>query len=249
MTKDSAYSAKIVEFNYPLTLDWKKDKLTLKKAATQPITADKFYDHAATIQNLFNILTHETPSAPKHPQRTGILRKVYDELFPIANFAKLYFRESKDVLIQWFDGNQNFDATVEYLEDHPAQSNIRHLEVTTLQDEEDARQLQELSEEKTVTTVIESEYENHLRKIDLFEKALRKKGGINYPADTALLVYTDEDRFSKYYLGMQPPEIDKKKDYKAAIEDLSHLLTNFSHVFVYNKNEIYCAWTPNSKQE
>lgn len=102
---------------------------------------------------------------------------------------------------------------------------------------------------KTITTVVESEQQNHLRKIDLFEKALKKKGGITYPADTALLVYTDEDRFRKCYFGLQPPEIDKKKDYEAVLNKLSHLLKDFSHVFVYSKHEIYCTWSPKSNQE
>ncbi|QJI39456.1 hypothetical protein HKK52_00435 [Pseudomonas sp. ADAK2] len=249
MTTKNEFNIPIVTLIPPLTLDWETDKATIKKAAMQPTPADKFYILAAAIQNFFNILTHGSKSAPKHPQRSGLLRKVYDELFPIAHFAKLYFAESNNVLIQWFDGNQNFDATVKYQNECLGRSDIRYLEVTTLQDREDARQLEELSEEKTITTVVESEQQNHLRKIDLFEKALKKKGGITYPADTALLVYTDEDRFRKCYFGLQPPEIDKKKDYEAVLNKLSHLLKDFSHVFVYSKHEIYCTWSPKSNQE
>lgn len=165
----------------PLTMEWEKDKIAITEAAQQPTTADKYYFHAASIQSLFNILTFGTRSAPKHPQRSGLLRKVHDELFPIANFAKLYFSESKEVLIQWVDGNQNYDATVEYLAENLGFPDIRYLEVTTLQGSEDAKQLEELSEGNNITTISESDHETHVRKINLFETALKKKSGKTYP--------------------------------------------------------------------
>ncbi|VVM95264.1 hypothetical protein PS619_03038 [Pseudomonas fluorescens] len=230
----------------PLTMEWEKDKIAITEAAQQPTTADRYYFHAASIQNLFNILTFGTRSAPKHPQRSGLLRKVHDELFPIANFAKLYFSESKEVLIQWVDGNQNYDATVEYLAENLGFPDIRYLEVTTLQGSEDAKQLEELSEGNNITTISESDHETHVRKINLFETALKKKSGKTYPSKTALLVYTDEERFLKCYFGLQPPKIDKPKDYAAVLEKLSDSLTGFSQVIVYSKSDIYCIWTPQS---
>ena len=248
MTTDHGPNALLVTLNKTLSGDWEADKEIIREAAMQPTPAENFYEHAAAIQGLFNILTYGTKFAPNHPQRSGLLRKVYDELFPIAHFAKLYFSKSNTVLIEWIDGNQNFDATVKYKSIEPRWPDIRYLEVTTLQDRDDARQLEELSKENTIQPVVESEYETHRRKVDLFKMALKKKGGKDYPPNTALLVYTDEARFRQFYFGMPKPEINKKRDYEAALRESSHLLDNFSHVFVYSMDEIYCAWPPHLNQ-
>ena len=81
----------VVEINRTLTGDWKSDKHIVKEIAESPMTAANAYLHAQVVMTLFNQLTYGTPSAPDHPKRSGLVRKVYDELFPIAHFAKLYF--------------------------------------------------------------------------------------------------------------------------------------------------------------
>jgi len=232
----------LVTVHEPLSLDWNKDRLTIEKAAGQPTTADGYYNHAAAIQALFDMLTWDTPAQPQHPQRIGLLRDVHDELYPIAHFANLYFTSPKNVVIQWIDGNQHHDATVKYTGEGSNQSDICYLEVTTLQGKEDADQLKELSRNPGVAiTVRETAQEKHDRKIEQLKIILKKKAKIAYPDKTALLVYTDEDRFRQFHFGLQPPQIDKKSDYEAVLRDFELSLGNFSHVLIFSKSEIYCA--------
>ncbi|MFM0266033.1 hypothetical protein [Paraburkholderia sediminicola] len=131
----------IIKIDVPFTGDWQKDKATLTAFAETPTTAANFYQHATTVEGLFNLLTYGTPSAPQYPERSGLSLKVHGELFPIAHFSKLYFVASNEVTICWRKGNQNFDATVE--DNRPASDrlSICHLEVTTLQDQNDAKLL------------------------------------------------------------------------------------------------------------
>lgn len=234
----------------PFSCDWEKDKLIIEKIAGQPKLADEYYDHATSIQVLFDNFTYDTPAQPKHPQRIGLLRAVHDELYPIAHFANLYFTSPKNVVIQWIDGNQQHDAIVEYKGEGSNQSDIRYLEVTTLQGKEDADELMELSKAPSARMVVnDSAQEKHDRKIEQLTTILKKKAKITYPDKTALLVYTDEDRFLHFYFGISPPKIDKKAGYEAVLRDFAPLLKNFSHVFIFSKSEIYCAWTPGSECE
>ncbi|MBH3407699.1 hypothetical protein I5P86_21810 [Pseudomonas glycinae] len=242
MTTENEHVMRVVKVNVTLTGDWEIDKSVIQKAAMQPTRADKYYDHAVAIHGLFDLLTYGTPSAPSHPQRKGLLLKVHGELYPIAHFAKLHFTDPTNVIITWIDGSQKHDAIIEYTNKSSNQSDIEYLEVTTLQNEEDAKELKELSEENTgVNIKNNSEYDIHRRKLGLLEKALTKKGSNTYPANTALLVYTDEHRFRKFYYGMSAPEIDRKGGYEAVLEELAPLLKGFSHVFIYSKDEIYCT--------
>jgi hypothetical protein len=245
MTTDNEHPTLIVKVNVPLTGDWEKDKSVIQEAAMQPTRADEFYNHAVAIQGLFDLLTYGTPSAPIHPQRKGLLLKVHGELYPIAHFAKMHFTDPTNVIIKWIDGSQNHDAIVEYVCEDLSQSDIRYLEVTTLQSREDAKELEELSKGNTSVNVQNnSEHDIHLRKVELLKEALKKKGSKVYPANTALLVYTDEHRFRKVYYGMPAPEVDRKGGYEAVLDELAPLLEGFSQVFVYSKDEIYCTWSP-----
>lgn len=233
----------LVTVHDPLSLDWNEDRLIIEKAAGQPTTADGYYKHATAIHALFEYLTYGTSAQPKYPQRIGLLRDVHDELYPIAHFASLYFTSPKNVVIQWIDGNQQHDATVKYIGEGSDQSDICYLEVTTLQGKEDFEQLKELSRDHGVAVAIsDTAQEKHARKIEQLKIILKKKAKINYPEKTALLVYTDEDRFRPFYCGAQPPQIDKKSDYEAVLRDFEPSLGNFSHVFIFSKSEIYCAW-------
>lgn len=244
MTTDNEHIIRFVKLNLTLTGDWEKDKSVILTAAMQPTRADGFYDHTVAIHRLFDLLTYGTPAAPAHPQRKGLLLKVHGELYPIAHFAKLHFTDPANVIITWIDGNQKHDAIVKYLNEDTSQPDIRYLEVTTLQSEEDAKELKELSKGNTIINVQnDSEHDIHLRKLGLLESALKKKGSNVYPANTALLVYTDEHRFRKFYYGMSAPEIDRKGGYEAVLDELAPLLSGFSHVFIYSKDEIYCAWS------
>ncbi|MEX0296454.1 hypothetical protein AAH995_24510 [Pseudomonas putida] len=175
---------------------------------------------------------------------------VTETAYPIAHFANLYFTSPKNVVIQWIDGNQQHDATVKYTGEGSNQSDIRYLEVTTLQGKEDADQLKELSRNPGVAIMVsETDQEKHDRKIEQLKKILKKKAKIAYPEKTALLVYTDEDRFRQFSFGIQPPQIDKKSDYEAVLRDFEASLGNFSHVFIFSKSEIYCAWISESGSE
>jgi len=244
MTKDNEHCIRLVTLNVPVTGDWEKDKSVILKAAMQPTRADEFYDHAVAIQGLFDLLTYGTSSAPIHPQRKGLLLKVHGELYPIAHFAKLHFADPANVIIQWIDGSQKHDATIEYIKEDPSKCDIRYLEVTTLQSEDDAKELKELSKGSTIVNVTtNSEHDIHLKKLELLKTALKKKGSNIYPPNTALLVYTDEHRLQKFYYGMSAPKIDRKGTYKAVLEELTPLLEGFSHVFIYSKDEIYCTWS------
>lgn len=238
----------VIHINHTLTGNWKTDRATVIAIAEAPTTAAKFYVHAQVVLALFNRLTHETPSAPNYPERSGLARKVHDELFPIAHFAKLRFAESNNVSIRWHHGSQQFDATVEDRRPDPDRSSIHYLEVTTLQDKEDAEMLQRLAESKEGVVKIEGDLDQttHTRKVALLKKALEKKGAINYPTGTALLVYTDEDRFRQFSFGVPQNSIDKKGSFRAVLEEMKHLLGGFSEVCVYSKNEIYCLLQPDT---
>lgn len=243
MKNDNEHGIRLVTLNVPLTGDWEKDKIVIQKAAMQPTRADEFYDHAVAIQGLFDILTYGTPSAPAHPQRKGLLLKVHGELYPIAHFAKLHFSDPANVIIQWIDGSQKHDAIIEYTNKDLAKCDIRYLEITTLQSEDDAKELKELSKGNTIVSVTtNSEYDIHLKKLELLKTALKKKGSNTYPPKTALLVYTDEHRLQKFYYGMSAPKFDRKGNYQAVLDELTPLLKGFSHVFIYSKDEIYCMW-------
>ncbi len=93
--------------------------------------------------------------------------------------------------------------------------------------------------ESAVTLVRNTQ--NHLRKVASLRAVLKKKAAIKYPAQTALLVYTDEDRARTFSFGKKSPEIDRNSSFKAVLEEMQHFLTGFSAVFVYSKNEIYCS--------
>lgn len=249
MTSDNEYRPLMFTFNVSLSGDWEKDKVIISEAAQQSTAADAYYDHASAIMALFNLFTYGTPAEPNHPQRAGLLRKVHDELYPIAHFAKLYFTHPKNVLIQWVEGNQQHDAILEYAETGSNQSDIRYLEVTTLQGMEDAKKLEDLSKGPSVTTVNSfAAQEKHQRKLVQLDRMLKKKTAIDHPEQTALLVYTDEDRFRQFHYGMSAPQIDKKKDYEEILRRFESSLANFSHVFIYSRSEIYCAWTSTSEE-
>lgn len=231
----------VVKINRTFTGNWETDKHVVKEIAESPMTAANAYMHAQVVMTLFNQRTYGTPSAPDYPKRYGLVRKVYDELFPIAHFAKLYFCESSEVSILWHGGNQQFDAIVEDRRPDLGESNIRYLEVTTLQDEEDAKLLARLASERTICIEGDHDQSDHLRKVESLRTVLKKKAAIKYLPQTALLVYTDEDRAQTFSFGPKSPEIDRKNSFREVLEEMQHLLTGFSAVFVYSKNEIYCS--------
>lgn len=231
----------VIQINRALSGDYDKDKIILMEIAESPTTAANAYLHAEVVMRLCEIITHDTPSAPNYPERSGPIRKVFDELFPIAYFAKLHFLGSNEVTICWHNGNQNFDATVEDQRKDSSRSSIRYLEVTTLQDRQDAELLTRLAEDKTVYTEGESVLADHLRKVESLRTALKKKGKKKYPPNTALLVYTDEDRFQSFSFGPQSPQIDRKSSFGDVLKEMPNLLAVFSEVFVYSKHEIYCS--------
>jgi hypothetical protein len=231
----------VVKVNRTFTGDWEADKHILKELAESPMTAKTAYQHAHVVMTLFNQLTYNTPFAPDYPMRSGLVRKVYDELFPIAHFAKLYFSESSEVVICWRDGNQQFDAVVEDERLNSGEPRINYLEVTTLQDGKDAKFLSRMARETTICIEGSQDESNHLRKVELLKVALKKKAAIKYPPQTALLVYTDEDRFQWFSFGQNVLEIDRRSSFKAALEEMQDILTGFSKVFIYSEHEIYCS--------
>lgn len=240
----------VVTVHEPLSLDWNKNKPIIERAAGQPTRADEYYNHATAIKTLFDSLTYGTPAQPPHPQRRGLLRDIHDELYPIAHFANLYFTSPKNVVIQWVAGNQQHDAIIKYTGEGSNQSDILYLEVTTLQGKEDADELIELSKSRNrMMRVSDSDQEKHARKIEQLRTILKKKAKIVYPDKTALLVYTDEDRFRQFDIGISPPKIDKKADYEEVFRYFAFLFKNFSHIFIFSKSEIYCTWTSDSKNE
>ena len=248
MTKPSENTRVVATIHTPLSDNWEKDKKNIKKEAEKPTLAINYYNHAHLIQTLFNIRTYDTPAQPNHPQRKGLLRDVHDELFPIAHFANQYFTSPENVVIQWVDGNQQHDATVKYIEQGSNDSDIHYLEVTTLQGKEDADELKELSEGPISMIVNRASIENkHNRKITQLVEVLKKKAVINYPDQTALLIYTDEDRIKNFHFGPPIPEINKKEDYKKVLQKFKPLIKNFSHIFIYSKNEIYCTYKKNEE--
>ncbi|MCJ9671435.1 hypothetical protein [Neorhizobium sp. SHOUNA12B] len=230
----------------PLTEDWKKDKAAIIKLAETTTKAAEYFRLAQAVDTLFNRNASGAVSDQGYVQRIGLSKKVHGELYPIAHFAELHFKSSESVLIQWRDGNQNFDATVEDLRPVPQEPIFDFLEVTTLQDEQDAKELQQLN----ATGVLSFESRDHprrvqhQRKVALLKVVLEKKAKINYPSNTALLVYADEDRFAHYCFGGLAPEIDKAVDYDEVLEEMREkLLSQFEAVYVYSNKEIYCWLT------
>lgn len=230
-----------IDLTAPLSGDWEVDKSTVICVAETPRSAAQFSHHVQTLSTLFSILTHGTALAS--PERKGLARKIHDELFPIAHFARIHYAESSLVSIKWHAGNQQFDATVEDCRPEIDRSNIRFLEVTTLQNGEDARLLKQLASSKNGVVGYEGDFEQgqSLQKADLLTKALKKKAGKKYPPNTALLVYTDEDRFAMYTFGLGRKTIDMKTRFEDVLNEMKHLLGGFSEVYIYSKNEIYCA--------
>lgn len=241
MTTSDGVKLIVVNFNEPMTGDWNIDKKVVEKLAMQSTSAERFFDHATAVEGVIQNLTYGTPAASAFPRRTGMLRQVHDELYPIGHFSKLFFSSSPDVFIKWQSGNQNFDATVEDRREDSLRSSIRYLEVTTLQDGDDAAELIRLSTVVGPTTIPgDSEALSHARKVKLLSEALEKKAKKKYPENTALLVYTDEERFKRFHYGPPRPAIDKRADFVAVLNKMKSDLKGFSHVFVYGKGEIYC---------
>lgn len=234
----------VIQLKRPLTGEWDSDQPTVREFAETPTTAAHIYHRAQAVMALFDRLTYGTPSAPSYPERSGLARKVHDELFPIAHFAHLHFCASDEVSIHWHLGNQSFDATVEDRRTDSDRSSIRYLEVTTLQDGEDAKLLKRLANEGTVCIEGDHRQVDHFRKVELLRTALKKKSEIKYPPETALLVYTDEDRARTFSFGTPRLVVHKKNSFGKVLHEMQHLLTGFSEVFVYSRNEIYCSLPP-----
>jgi len=240
--------SRVVTIDRTFTGDYEKDNKTLIEIAEDPVTAAFAAQRAEVVMNIHHKITYGTPSAPNYPERAGMARKVFDELFPIAHFANLYYCASEEVTICWKNGGQNFDATVDDKRNNSVRSSIRYLEVTTLQDRQDSELLTQLAENGTFSSEGDSTQLDHERKITSLRTALEKKGKKKYPPETALLVYTDEGRFQRFSYGAQSSQIDVKKSFSDVVNEMKHLLTGFSQVFIYSKNEIYSSITTNVRQ-
>lgn len=236
----------LIKMLRPMTGNWEQDEATVREIAETPTSAAKFALHAQVILTLFNHRTHGTRFAPTLPGRSGLLRKVHDELYPIAHFARLHFAAAEEVVIAWRDGDQNFDATIEDRREGPNQSHLQYLEVTTLQDRDDADLLKQLSKSERGVVNFEGDFEQavHDRKVALLRTALGTKGEKNYRPGTALLVYTDENRFRQFSFGVPGHFIDKKASFSAVLAEMAPLLGVFAEVHVYSSDIVYGTIRP-----
>lgn len=218
--------------------DYDVDVKELEKYAQKPTTARAYYSHAVYIQTIFHRLIQGTDRAKNFPARIGLLRKIHDELFPIAYFCKLHFESSEDVSIRYRIGNQQHDAIVVDQRQGSSGENIEYLEVTTLQDRSDAELLGKLAGGRTTVVEGNLDQNNFTRKLFLLKTALDNKASILYPKGTALLVYMDEDRFQRHTFGFSPPKLDWKKSVAEIVEEAMPKLTSFSGIFVYRRDGI-----------
>jgi hypothetical protein len=219
--------------------DYKEDVKRLQDFAQTVVSAHAYYGHVAQIQSIFNYLIHGTDLAEKYPQRLGLARKIHDELFPIAFFARLHFRSSQSVFIQSKIGSQNYDAAVDDRREPHMAGKIKFLEITTLQDKSDSDFLGELTKSAIVSIEGDQEQVDFDRKMFLLRRGLEQKAKKDYPAGTALLVYTDEHRFQKHSVGI--PRTGP--DWQGAITEIAHeylpRLGSFADVFIFSKEKIY----------
>ncbi|MFN9470926.1 hypothetical protein [Acidovorax sp.] len=225
----------------PLTGVWKEDKAKVIRLAEMPTKASRFLQHAHTVETLYNKGAPEALTSKGFPQRKGLSREVHGELYPLARFAGLHYQGSDDVWISWKNGNQSYDATVEDLRPGP-QISSPYLEVTTLQDEEDAERIKELNVAGEVGFFSHElpEVADHRRRVRNLRGVLEKKSKIEYEPGTSLLVYTDEYRFRSSVWGGPSPRIDQPYDFGEVLEDLKQALVGFDAVFVFSKRAIYC---------
>ncbi len=233
----------LINIHHDFTGDWEKDEPAVRKIAEKPTSAAQFLVHAQLVETLFNRLTHGTRFAPEFPQRSGLLKKVHDELYPIGHFARLHFAASETVMISWRDGNQNFDATLEIRREDSDRFCLEYLEVTTLQGYEDSQVLAQLaaSERGIVTFEGDQEQDTHQRKLSQLRNALGKKATKEYPPRTALLVYTDEERLASFVYGGPAQAIDIRASFGAVLAEMASCLDMFAEVHVYSRHEIYCS--------
>lgn len=233
----------VIRVHEAFTGDWEADKLKLEACAQKSFTAANAALHAQVIQTLFQHLTYDTPAAPEFPTRQGLIRKVHDEIWPIAHFSNLYFKASPNVEISWHSGNQSYDATVTDGRPETENSQVKYLEVTTLQDAEDAALLKQLAASDTGIVSSEGDQRTlqHSRKLEKLKAVLRKKAKINYPEGTVLLVYTDEERFKSFYFGYEPQQLDKQGDFEKVLRDNNDDLKRFLDVVIYSRKQIYCS--------
>lgn len=230
----------------PLTEDWKKDKAAVIKLAETLTKASEYFKLVQAVEAIFNRYAPNAVSDIGYAKRIGLSRKIHDELYPIAHFARLHFRSSDDVWIQWRNGSQSFDATVEDRRFVPQNSIIHFLEVTTLQDEQGAKDLQQLN--STGIRFFEScdhpHNNSHQRKIESLKIVLEKKTKINYPPNTALLIYTDENRYDNYDFSKPSLETNKVVNYDETIKAMQvQLFAKFEAACVYSREKIYCWLT------
>ena len=226
----------------PLSGNWNEDKAKIFKLAQTPTSAQEFPTLVQSVHALFRALAPAAVSPLGIEQRVGLSRKIHNELYPLGNFAELHFAASAEVQITWHDGSQSFDATVE---DRRAELEFssKFLEITTLQDKEDADQLDALNP-TGIVSFSSSEHPvlaDHRRKVGLLRSVLEKKAKITYPAGTALLVYTDEFRFKSFTVGAPAPVIDQPHDYGEVLDEMKSSLGGFDAVYVFSKQAIYCT--------
>lgn len=224
---------------FAISGDYNEDVKRLEDFAQSSVSAYQYYDHVVTIQSIFNHLIRGTDRADKYPQRIGLARKIHDELFPIAFFARLYFARASNVFIESKIGNQNYDAIVDDRRDPHLAGPIKFLEVTTLQDKKDSDLLGKLAKNRTVSIVGDAKQSDFERKMLLLRKILQQKAQKDYPPGTSLLIYTDEHRFRTWSFGVAKNEPDWQGSIIKIANEYLPALSLFSGVFIFSRENIY----------
>ncbi len=140
----------------------------------------------------------------------GLLKKLPEEIAPLAIFGNRKFGDTDQVLLQPVIGNQNYDAKIIDKRTKPA--SVTYIEITQAHEgENDYWRRRELSEKGIVfsrapvikkgkgknrlvsiphqATSVEEGVKNELNRII---DAAKRKAGKHYPANTSLIVFFDD---------------------------------------------------------
>jgi hypothetical protein len=84
-----------------------------KEECCQQRTPDGLHAWLFEKMDLFRSLSREEPNLKRELLlRKGLSKQFYEEVYPLAFFAKHYFGGRTDVLVKWVPGYQNHDALI-----------------------------------------------------------------------------------------------------------------------------------------
>lgn len=141
----------------------------------------------------------------------GLLKKLPEEIAPLAIFGKKKFGDTDQVLLQPIIGSQNYDAKV--IDKRTNSASVTYIEITQAYiDKSDGKKqyLRRLELLERGCTHHEGEVEESVKnELDRIIAAAKRKAGKDYPVNTSLIISFDDTTLSEERLRvLKCPTID-----------------------------------------